>query len=98
MDCSLPGSSIHGIFQARVLEWGAIAFSTRLYDELYIKTDFKPVLINTVWYGGRKTNGIKYWAPKQVYTYMESWYEAYLTFQINVGKNGLSTKCCREYW
>ena len=29
MDCSLPGSSIHGIFQARILEWGAIAFSTR---------------------------------------------------------------------
>ena len=28
MDFSLPGSSIHGIFQARVLEWGAIAFST----------------------------------------------------------------------
>ena len=28
MDCSLPGSSIHGIFQARVLEWDAIAFST----------------------------------------------------------------------
>jgi len=27
MDYSLPGSSIHGIFQARVLEWGAIAFS-----------------------------------------------------------------------
>ena len=27
MDCSLPGSSIHGIFQARVLEWGATAFS-----------------------------------------------------------------------
>ena len=27
MDCSLPGSSVHGIFQGRVLEWGAIAFS-----------------------------------------------------------------------
>jgi len=27
MDCSPPGSSIHGLFQARVLEWGAIAFS-----------------------------------------------------------------------
>ena len=27
MDCSLPGSSVHGIFQARILEWGAIAFS-----------------------------------------------------------------------
>ena len=30
MDCSLPGSSIHGIFQARVLEWDAIAFSIKL--------------------------------------------------------------------
>ena len=28
MDCSLPGSSVYGISQARVLEWGAIAFST----------------------------------------------------------------------
>ena len=27
MDCSLPGSSVHGIFLAKVLEWGAIAFS-----------------------------------------------------------------------
>ena len=30
MDCSLPGSSIHGIFQARVLEWDAIALPSRL--------------------------------------------------------------------
>ena len=30
MDCSPPGSSVHGIFQARVLEWGAIAFSGEL--------------------------------------------------------------------
>ena len=30
MDCSLPGSSIHGIFWATVLEWGAIAFSLTL--------------------------------------------------------------------
>ena len=29
VDCSLPGSSVHGIFQARVLEWGAIAFSVK---------------------------------------------------------------------
>jgi len=29
MDCSLPGSSFHGIFQARVLEWGASAFSRK---------------------------------------------------------------------
>ena len=31
MDCSLLGSSVHGIFQARVLEWGAIAFSAVEY-------------------------------------------------------------------
>ena len=31
MDCSLPGSSIHGICQARVLKWGAIAFSTVIF-------------------------------------------------------------------
>ena len=31
MDCSPPGSSIHGIFQARVLEWGAIVFSVTCY-------------------------------------------------------------------
>ena len=29
MDCSLPGSTIHGIFQARILEWVAISFSRR---------------------------------------------------------------------
>ena len=36
MDCSLPGSSAHGIFQARVLEWGAIAFSVS-FAQMYIK-------------------------------------------------------------
>ena len=34
MDCSLPGPSTHGIFQARVLEWGAIAFSDREGERL----------------------------------------------------------------
>ena len=39
MDCNLPGSSIHGIFQARVLEWGAIAFSDmKLIDLQKIST------------------------------------------------------------
>ena len=38
MDCSLPGSSIHGIFQARVLEWGAIAFPTKWYYSLLVDT------------------------------------------------------------
>ena len=42
MDCSLPGSSVHGICQARVLEWGAIAFSD-IYIYIYCK-DFISIL------------------------------------------------------
>ena len=38
MDCSLPGSSIHGIFQARVLEWGAIAFSMHTHTPTHTHT------------------------------------------------------------
>ena len=34
MDCSLSGSSVHGIFQARVLEWGAISFSDSIPEEV----------------------------------------------------------------
>ena len=33
MNCSLPGSSIHGIFQARILEWFAISYSRRIYNK-----------------------------------------------------------------
>ena len=36
VDCSLPGSSVHGLFQARVLEWGATAFSKIPYINAYI--------------------------------------------------------------
>ena len=39
MDCSLPGSSADGIFQARVLEWGAIAFSDKEHLQLNNKND-----------------------------------------------------------
>ena len=41
MDCSLSGSSAHGIFQARVLEWGAIAFSD---NDAYDKQNIKNIL------------------------------------------------------
>ena len=45
MDCSLPGSSIHGIFQARVLEWGAVAFSS-----VYMLSHFNRVrFFATLW-------------------------------------------------
>ena len=39
MDCSLPGSSIHGIFQARVLEWGAIPSPMTNIDSLLKSRD-----------------------------------------------------------
>ena len=38
MDCSLPGSSIHGLFQARVLEWGAIAVTLDVLKETTVVT------------------------------------------------------------
>ena len=41
MDCSLPGSFVHGIFQARVLEGGAIAFSEDAIDNSTKKTTGK---------------------------------------------------------
>ena len=41
MDCSLPGSSVHAIFEARVLEWGAIAFSVKI---VCIMLQFKDAL------------------------------------------------------
>ena len=37
MDCSPSGFSIHGIFQARVLEWGTIAFSISKLGKEYVK-------------------------------------------------------------
>ena len=54
MDCSPPGSSVHGIFQVTVLEWGAIAFSLSLanlkdFDDtppttLFFKSNLKIML------------------------------------------------------
>ena len=45
MDCSLPGSSIHGIFQARVLEWGAIAFSKSGTNQVLIRVQLQMALV-----------------------------------------------------
>ena len=52
MDCSLPGSSVHGIFQARVLEWGAIAFS-----ESYLSTVFFSHIIS---YQRKESEGVSH--------------------------------------
>ena len=48
MDCSLPGSSIHGIFQARVLEWCALAFSNYRPYQLPLLNPFTDVFISAI--------------------------------------------------
>ena len=47
MDCSLPGSSTYGIFQARVLEWVAIAFSNTALGGLSVKTPKPRVMVQS---------------------------------------------------
>ena len=49
MDCSSPGSSVHGIFQARVLEWGAIAFSAMSTLLLLLSHFSRVQLLATPW-------------------------------------------------
>ena len=53
MDCSLPGSSAHGIFRARVLEWVAIAFSAKYFNPHYIAWSPQPScevsIISSTW-------------------------------------------------
>ena len=50
MDCSLPGSSVHESFQARVLEWGAIAFSERVLGLLQFKIEWPGTSLAVQWY------------------------------------------------
>ena len=50
MDCSLPGSSIHGIFQAKVLEWGAIAFSVIQTNLFSMIDDIVSLLLWSFWF------------------------------------------------
>ena len=45
MDCSPPGSSVHGIFQARALEWGAIAFSDYLRQKCLNGDQGNPIMV-----------------------------------------------------
>ena len=52
MDCSLTGSSVHGIFQARVLEWGAIVGSTKLIHLFGVKWKLKVAQFNSLWLHG----------------------------------------------
>ena len=48
MDCSLPGSSVHGIFQARILEWIAISFTQKWFSEGDIVKSGKDIICGIV--------------------------------------------------
>ena len=78
MDCSPPGSSVHGIFQARVLEWGAIAFTTAIQAVscseslmLHYRNNLKDILLNFLfgtmwllqWKGKKKKRNVFLFPP-----------------------------------
>ena len=79
LDCSPPGSSVHGILQARVLEWGAIAFSTReerhcLFGATGVR--FRELLKKTLDLKGGELHGVaegKRWVVEDV-TKIEEWF------------------------
>ena len=58
MDCCLPGSTVHGIFQARVLEWGAIAFSNAWKWKVKGKLLSRVRLVVTPWTAANQVHGI----------------------------------------
>ena len=69
MDCSLPGSSVHGIFQARVLEWVAIVFSTRYsYFKANVHSSSFLIYCQTLFWGALKSLRMVTAAMKLKYT------------------------------
>ena len=66
MDCSLPGSSIHGIFQATVLEWDAIALMFKILQARLCEPKYMYQELPDVQAGLRKGRGIKIKFPTSV--------------------------------
>ena len=60
MDCSLPGSSVHGIFQARVLEWGATAFSNKDTSE----SESRSVMSDSLQLHGNSIQSVEFFRPE----------------------------------
>ena len=60
MDWSLPGSFIHGIFQARVLECGAIAFSESPFRYIFKTEDYTDLIVS-MQFPSNHVNGLKWW-------------------------------------
>ena len=100
VDCSLPGSSIHGIFQSRVLEWGAIAFSeVDLLIVLLLR-----VLENSPHFSWLKNLHLVHPLLKHcvllLFRFPQSnccLFESYLLFSLAIFKK-FSLSCCSAVW
>ena len=98
MDCSPPGSSIHGIFQARVLEWGAVAFSRPSY---VVGTNYRVLIYCTCHFQGGSlcfsffcllVSSVSNFCPDTTGWWWTLFW-AYL-FSRTVGREG----CCKQHW
>ena len=76
MDCCLPGSSVHGIFQARVLEWGGIAFSI-IHHQVNVNQSQNKIPTHIHQDGSNQITGsYKCWlGSREVGTLILSWWE-----------------------
>ena len=87
MDCSLPGSSLHGIFQAGVLEWGAIAFSSSAHSRMCLLVN---TLSTSAWYiPGREFLG-------HIHTFSSRRFcqQVYQPSYIYISEDGSQTQVC----
>ena len=107
MDCSAPGSSIHGIFQARILEWFAISFSrgsSQPRDQTWVSCTAEKLFTDWAvwdWHKNRSTDQRNQTESQEI----SSCSYGYLIFNkrgilksIQWRKDGLFNKWCRENW
>ena len=99
MDCSLPGSSIHGIFQARTLEWVAISFSNAWKWKVKMKSLSRVRFLATPWtaaYQAPPSMGFsrqEYWSgvplpsPQEYYAWVQIWSWTFTKHVEQVFKN-----------
>ena len=92
MDCSLPGSSIHGIFQARVLEWGAIAFS-KYFGYLRLKA----IPLEKILMLG-KTEGRRQRAIEDEIVGWHYWFNGHESEQTQGHSEGQGSLACCSSW
>ena len=99
MDCSLPGSSIHGIFQARVLEWGAIAFSVMYYKVFQI-CYFSTSCLPLIYVGDREMGYIGHLNAQPLKQGIFLFYTGFLFYEDTSFSRiaAVSLRCMLAYW